>query len=143
MIFTIFFPGAVVAFAAEQWESACQSVNFLKTVEHPQWTMQNTFFADMEALPDFLAFPVDGQQLISCTLAWTRIPSEIRARPTGLQEFSPSCKWCGSLCNVLPVQYNTWQCRHLSFRLLPLPFVLSTCSSSGSINLSVWKYPLF
>ena len=68
MIFTIFFPEVVVALAAEQWESACQSVKDFKNLEHPQWTMRHAFFADMGGFhlqsPDFPAFPVDGQQLV-------------------------------------------------------------------------------
>ena len=68
MVFTIFFPEVVVAFAAEQWESACQSVDDFAKLGYPQWTMRHAFFADMGGFllqsPDFPAFPVDGQQLI-------------------------------------------------------------------------------
>ena len=68
MIFTIFFPEVVVAFAAEQWESACQSVEDFKRLGYPEWTMRHAFFADMGGYhlqaPDFPPFPVDRQQLI-------------------------------------------------------------------------------
>ena len=68
MVFTIFFPEVVVAFAGEQWESACQSVEDFKKLGYPQWTMRHAFFADMGGFhlkcPDFPDFPVDGQQLL-------------------------------------------------------------------------------
>ena len=68
VIFTIFFPEVVVAFSAEQWESACQCVRDFKNLGYPQWTMRHAFFADMGGLhlqaPDFPAFPIDGQQLL-------------------------------------------------------------------------------
>ena len=68
MVFSIFFPEVVVAFAAEQWESACQSVDDFAKSGYPQWTMRHAFFADMGGFllqsPDFPAFPVDGQQLV-------------------------------------------------------------------------------
>ena len=68
MVFTIFFPEVVVAFAAEQWESACQSVEDFVSSGYPQWTMRHAFFADMGGFllqtPEFPAFPIDGQQLL-------------------------------------------------------------------------------
>jgi len=68
MVFTIFFPEVVVAFAAEQWESACQSVDDFAKLGYPQWTMRHAFLADMGGFllqsPDFPVFPVDGQQLV-------------------------------------------------------------------------------
>ena len=68
MTFTIFFPEVVVAFAAEQWESACQSVTDFKRIGYQQWSMRHAFFADMGGFhlqaPDFPPFPVDSQQLL-------------------------------------------------------------------------------
>lgn len=68
MIFTIFFPEVVVAFAAEQWESAYQCVGDFKKLGYPLWTVRHAFFADMGGFhlqsPDFPAFPIDGQQLL-------------------------------------------------------------------------------
>ena len=68
MIFTILFPEVVIAFAAEQWESACQCVADFEKLGYPRWTMRHAFFADMGGFhlqsPDFPAFPIDGQQLI-------------------------------------------------------------------------------
>ena len=65
--FAIFFPEVVVSMAAEQWESANQSVQTFKTLGFPQWTMRHAFFADMGGFslqsPDFPSFPVDSEQL--------------------------------------------------------------------------------
>lgn len=66
-LFTIFFPEIVTSMAAEQWESANQSVQEFKRLGYPQWTMRHAFFADMGGLmlesPDVPPFPVDGEQL--------------------------------------------------------------------------------
>lgn len=57
-----------MAFAAEQWESACQSVDDFAKLGYPQWTMRHAFLADMGGFllqsPDFPVFPIDDQQLI-------------------------------------------------------------------------------
>ncbi|MCJ1390080.1 hypothetical protein MMC18_002938 [Xylographa bjoerkii] len=66
-LFTIVFPEVVTSMAAEQWESANQSVVEFKRLGHPQWTMRHAFFADMGGFvlecPDFPSFPVNSEQL--------------------------------------------------------------------------------
>ncbi|KAF4437471.1 hypothetical protein F53441_13032 [Fusarium austroafricanum] len=67
-LFTIFFPEVTVAIAAEQWESANQSIERFKDLGHAdQWTRAHAFFADMGGIllkaPEFPPFPVDSQQL--------------------------------------------------------------------------------
>ena len=66
-LFAIFFPEVVTGMAAEQWESANQSVQTFKELGYPQWTMRHAFFADMGGFmiqsPDFPPFPVDSEQL--------------------------------------------------------------------------------
>ncbi|KAL8783190.1 MAG: hypothetical protein Q9213_004819 [Squamulea squamosa] len=66
-LFAIFFPEVLTSMAAEQWESANQSVQTFKTLGYPQWTMRHAFFADMGGFmlqsPDAPLFPVDSQQL--------------------------------------------------------------------------------
>ncbi|KAF2185266.1 hypothetical protein K469DRAFT_708051 [Zopfia rhizophila CBS 207.26] len=66
-LFTVFFPEMIMAMAAEQWESANQSVAAFAKLGHTGWTMRHAFFADMGgfllAAPDFPPFPVDGQQI--------------------------------------------------------------------------------
>ena len=66
-LFTIFFPEVVTGMAAEQWESANQSVQEFKKLGYPEWSMRHAFFADMGGFmlqcPDFPSFPVDSQQL--------------------------------------------------------------------------------
>ena len=66
-LFTIFFPEVVTSMAAEQWESANQSVQYFQTLGYPQWTMRHAFFADMGGFmlqsPDVPSFPVDSEQL--------------------------------------------------------------------------------
>lgn len=53
--------------AAEQWESANQSVQEFRSLGYPQWTMRHGFFADMGGFllqsPDVPMFPVDSGQL--------------------------------------------------------------------------------
>ena len=70
MAFTLIFPEVTSAVAAEQHESASQSVKdfaLLQDPTHPQWTMRHAFFADMGGFflhsPDFPPFPVDSQQM--------------------------------------------------------------------------------
>ncbi|KAI9765630.1 MAG: hypothetical protein M1839_005412 [Geoglossum umbratile] len=66
-LFTIFFPGVLVATAAEQWLSARQSVSEFAAASHYEWTIRHGFFADMGGIkvapPDSEPFPVDSQQL--------------------------------------------------------------------------------
>lgn len=66
-LFAIFFPEIVTSMAAEQWESANQSVQEFKRLGYPQWTMRHAFFADMGGFmlesPGFPPFPVDSEQL--------------------------------------------------------------------------------
>ncbi|MCJ1315190.1 hypothetical protein MMC15_000506 [Xylographa vitiligo] len=66
-LFAIVFPEVVTSMAAEQWESANQSVIEFRRLGHPQWTMRHAFFADMGGFmlqcPDFPSFPVDSEQL--------------------------------------------------------------------------------
>lgn len=66
-LFAIIFPEVVTSMAAEQWESANQSVQEFKRLDHPQWTMRHAFFADMGGFmlhsPDVPSFPVDSEQL--------------------------------------------------------------------------------
>ena len=66
-LFAIFFPEVVTSMAAEQWESANQSVERFKRLGYPQWTMRHAFFADMGGIvlqsPDMPPFPVDSNQL--------------------------------------------------------------------------------
>ena len=66
-LFTIAFPEVVVGMAAEQWESANQSVREFKRLGYPQWTMRHAFFADMGGFvlesQDVPLFPVDSEQL--------------------------------------------------------------------------------
>ena len=92
MLFTIFFPEVLTAIAAEQWRSACQSVEDFSRLERQwesgvlpsekassahenlarlrstPWTMRHAFFADMGGLllscPDFAPFPIDSYQLV-------------------------------------------------------------------------------
>ena len=66
-LFAIFFPEVVTSMAAEQWESANQSVQEFKRLGFPQWTMRHAFFADMGGFilqsPDMAQFPIDGEQI--------------------------------------------------------------------------------
>ncbi|KAJ3536376.1 hypothetical protein NM208_g6747 [Fusarium decemcellulare] len=67
-LFTIFFPEVTVAIAAEQWESANQSIEKFRDLGYAdQWTRAHAFFADMGGIllkaPEFPPFPVDSQQL--------------------------------------------------------------------------------
>lgn len=66
-LFAIFFPEVVTSMAAEQWESANQSVQEFRKLGYSQWTMQHGFFADMGGFllqsPDVPMFPVDSEQL--------------------------------------------------------------------------------
>lgn len=66
-LFAIFFPEVVTSMAAEQWESANQSVQEFTRLGYPQWTMRHGFFADMGGFllqsPGFPPFPVDSEQL--------------------------------------------------------------------------------
>lgn len=71
MAFTLIFPEVTTAVAAEQYESASQSVKdfaLLQHPSHPEWTMRHAFFADMGGFvlqaPDFPPFPVDTQQIL-------------------------------------------------------------------------------
>ncbi|MCJ1285872.1 hypothetical protein MMC26_005214 [Xylographa opegraphella] len=61
------FPEVVTSMAAEQWESANQSVQEFRRLGFPQWTMCHAFFADMGGFllqcPDVPLFPVDSEQL--------------------------------------------------------------------------------
>lgn len=53
--------------AAEQWESANQSVQEFRRLGYPQWTMSHAFFADMGGFvlqsPGFPLFAVNSEQL--------------------------------------------------------------------------------
>lgn len=66
-LFAIFFPEVVTSMAAEQWESANQSVQEFRRLGYPHWTMRHAFFADMGGFvlhsPGFPLFPVDSEQL--------------------------------------------------------------------------------
>jgi hypothetical protein len=66
-LFAIFFPEVLVATAAEQWQSARQSVGAFTRLGYPEWTIQHGFYADMGGIliapRDCPPFPVDGQQL--------------------------------------------------------------------------------
>lgn len=66
-LFAIFFPEVVTSMAAEQWESANQSVQEFRRLSCPQWTMRHAFFADMGGFvlesPGFPLFAVDSEQL--------------------------------------------------------------------------------
>lgn len=66
-LFAIIFPEVVTGMAAEQWESANQSVQEFRRLGYPQWTMRHAFFADMGGFmlqsPDVPSFPVDSEQL--------------------------------------------------------------------------------
>ena len=87
MLFTVSFPEVLTGIAAEQWRSACQSVEDFSQLAHQwesasasensenlsrfrnsPWTMRHAFFADMGGLlldcPDFTPFPVDGHQML-------------------------------------------------------------------------------
>lgn len=86
MLFTIFFPEMLTAVAAEQWRSACQSVEDfgrlksqwesesplqsekLSRLKSIPWTMRHAFFADMGGLllhcSDSAPFPVNSQQVL-------------------------------------------------------------------------------
>jgi hypothetical protein len=68
MLFTIMFPEVLTAIAAEQWESANQTLADVSSQGYTTWTMRHAFFADMGGFllkcPDFPAFPVDGQQFL-------------------------------------------------------------------------------
>jgi len=68
MAFTLIFPEVTTAVAAEQYESANQSVKDFALLQHPEWTMRHAFFADMGGFvlqsPDFPPFPVDTQQVL-------------------------------------------------------------------------------
>ena len=67
LLFAIVFPEVVTSMAAEQWESANQSVVEFQRLGFPQWTMRHAFFADMGGFvlqsPGFPSFPVDSEQL--------------------------------------------------------------------------------
>ncbi|KAL6718383.1 hypothetical protein ACLMJK_004472 [Lecanora helva] len=66
-LFAIFFPEVITSMAAEQWESANQSVRCFKKLGYSEWTMRHAFFADMGGFmlksPDVPMFPVDSEQL--------------------------------------------------------------------------------
>jgi hypothetical protein len=110
-LFTIFFPEVIVAIAAEQWESANQSVEKFKILGHPHWTLRHAFYTDMGGVllqtPDFPPFPIDCQQLaylvehqylpmplISQNDIWDRNKSDGFARGITLAQVLWFCTQC-------------------------------------------------
>ena len=66
-LFAFFFPEVLTSMAAEQWESANQSVETFRALHYDGWTMSHAFFADMGGFvlcpPDSSPFPVAAEQI--------------------------------------------------------------------------------
>lgn len=67
MVFTIFFPEALVAFAQKQWISAHQSVSDFSDLGYPEWSLEHAYFADMGGFmlksPDYPPIPISAHQI--------------------------------------------------------------------------------
>lgn len=67
MLFTIWFPELLTAFAQKQWLSARYSVTEFVSLGHDGWTMRHAFYANMGGIllegPDYPAFPVNAHQI--------------------------------------------------------------------------------
>lgn len=66
-LFAFFFPEVLTSMAAEQWESANQSVETFKALQEDKWTMTHTFYADMGGFvqrpPNSPPFPTSTEQI--------------------------------------------------------------------------------
>lgn len=154
MVFTIFFPQVVVAFAAEQWESACQSVEDFAKLGYPQGTMRHAFLAGMGSFllqsPDFPVFPVDGQQLIHL------VDRKYLPHPDIEQETIRNKNKADGFAKIITLIHIAWftvQCIACLLQRMVLstfePFTQPsysaplTCSSSVFTNYSTWTHQLF
>ena len=113
-LFAIFFPEVLTSMAAEQWESANQSVQTFKELRCEGWTMTHAFFADMGGFflcpPDTSPFPVTAEQVAYLVkrqhLGHPKISKELisdRSKADGLAKVATSFQMYGFRCNALRV----------------------------------------